>query len=364
MQDLVFSGVQPTSGLHIGNYIGALKQWIELQHRFPCLFCIVDLHAITVPQDPADLRRSILEVAATYLAIGVNPERSTIYVQSEVPEHAELAWMLSTIAKMGQMERMTQFKSKAGIQDTEEIKQDLKMLSQEERSYLAPAKAQEMLNYLERRSGVHMGLFSYPVLMAADILLYDTTVVPVGDDQSQHVELTRDLAERFNKHFGPTFTLPQLYLQKQGARIMSLQDASKKMSKSDASGLSKILLTDDADTIRKKIMKAVTDTEPGVKFDPVNKPAVANLMTIYHHMTGQTMEAIEEAFAGKGYGDFKTALADVVIAHMEPISKKIHAYLADPAELTRLLNTGRNKAKHLAEQKMKLVRDRMGLGRS
>lgn len=330
MQDLVFSGVQPTSGLHMGNYIGALKQWIELQHRFPCLFCIVDLHAITVPQDPADLRRSILEVAATYLAIGVNPERSTIYVQSEVPEHAELAWMLSTIAKMGQMERMTQYKDKSE-------------------------------KYGDK---VGLGLFSYPVLMAADILLYDTTIVPVGDDQSQHVELTRDLAERFNKHFGPTFTLPQLYIQKQGARIMSLQDATKKMSKSDASGLSKILLTDDADTIRKKIMKAVTDTEPGVKFDPVNKPAVANLMTIYHHMTGQTMEAIEESFAGKGYGDFKTALADVVIAHMEPISKKIHSYLADPAELTRLLNTGRNKARGLAEQKIKLVRDRMGLGRA
>lgn len=329
MQDLVFSGVQPTSGLHMGNYIGALKQWIELQHRFPCLFCIVDLHAITVPQDPTELRRNILEVAATYLAIGVNPERSTIYVQSEVPEHAELAWMLSTIAKMGQMERMTQYKDKSE-------------------------------KYGDK---VGLGLFSYPVLMAADILLYDTTIVPVGDDQSQHVELTRDLAERFNKHFGPTFTLPQLYIQKQGARIMSLQDATKKMSKSDASGLSKILLTDDADTIRKKIMRAVTDTEPGVKFDPVNKPAVANLMTIYHHMTGQTMEAIEETFAGKGYGDFKTALADVVIAHMEPISKKIHSYLADPAELTRLLNTGRNKAKHLAEQKMKLVKDRMGVGR-
>lgn len=330
MQDLVFSGVQPTSGLHIGNYIGALKQWIELQHRFPCLFCIVDLHAITVPQDPAELRRNILEVAATYLAIGVNPERSIVYVQSEVSEHAELAWMLSTIAKMGQMERMTQYKDKSE-------------------------------KYGDK---VGLGLFSYPVLMAADILLYDTTVVPVGDDQSQHVELTRDLAERFNKHFGPTFTLPQVYLQKQGARIMSLQDASKKMSKSDASGLSKILLTDDADTIRKKIMKAVTDTEPGVKFDPVHKPAVANLMTIYHQMTGQTMEAIEATFAGKGYGDFKTALTDIVTAHMEPISKKIHAYLADPAELTRLLNTGRNKAKHLAEQKMKLVRDRMGLGRS
>lgn len=329
MQDLVFSGVQPTSGLHIGNYIGALKQWVELQHRFPCLFCIVDLHAITVPQDRAELRQNILEAAATYLAIGVNPERSTIYVQSEVPEHAELAWILSTIAKMGQMERMTQFKDKSE-------------------------------KYGDK---IGLGLFSYPVLMAADILLYDATVVPVGDDQSQHVELTRDLADRFNHHFGPTFTLPQLYLQKQGARIMSLQDPNKKMSKSDASELSKISLTDDADTIRKKIMKAVTDSEPGVKFDPINKPAVANLMTIYHHMSDKTMEMIEEEFAGKGYGDFKKSLAEIVVNHLESVSTKIHEYLSDPAELTRILNTGRNRAHEIASQKMKLVKDRVGIGR-
>lgn len=329
MQDLVFSGVQPTSGLHLGNYIGALKQWIELQHRYPCLFCIVDLHAITVPQEPTELRTNILEAAATYLACGVNPERSIIYVQSEVSEHAELAWILSTIAKMGQMERMTQFKDKSD-------------------------------KYGDK---IGLGLFSYPVLMAADILLYDTTVVPVGDDQSQHVELTRDLAERFNHHFGPTFTLPQLYLQKHGARIMSLQDATKKMSKSDASDLSKILLRDDADTIRKKIMKAVTDSEPGVTFDPVQKPAVANLMTIYHHMSGKTMETIETEFAGKGYGDFKKSLAEVVIETLQPVSKKMNEYLADPAELTRVLNTGRNRAHEIASQKMALVRDRVGIGR-
>jgi tryptophanyl-tRNA synthetase len=210
---------------------------------------------------------------------------------------------------------------------------------------------------------VGLGLFSYPVLMAADILLYDATVVPVGDDQMQHVELTRDLADRFNHHFGPTFTLPQVYLQKNGARIMSLQDPSKKMSKSDASELSKISLTDDADTIRKKIMKAVTDTEPGVVFDPTKKPAVANLMTIYHQLSGKTLDMIEEEFAGKGYGDFKKALAEVVVEHMEPISKKIHEYLNDPAELTRILNTGRNRARELAAKKMALVRDRVGIGR-
>ncbi len=329
MQDLVFSGVQPTSGLHLGNYIGALKQWIELQHRFPCLFCIVDLHAITVPQEPAELRKNILEVAATYLAVGVDPARSPIYIQSEVPEHTELTWILSTIAKMGQMERMTQYKDKS-------------------------------TKYGDK---VGLGLFSYPVLMAADILLFDTTVVPVGDDQSQHVELTRDLAERFNNHFGPTFTLPELYIQKHGARIMSLQDASKKMSKSDPSDLSKILLTDDTDVIRKKIMRAVTDSAPGVVFDPVNKPAVANLMTIYHQLSSKTLEQIETEFAGKGYGDFKTSLADLVVEHISPISKKIRDYLADPAELTRLLNTGRNAAHTIAAKKMALVRDRVGLGR-
>ncbi len=329
MQDLVFSGVQPTSGLHIGNYIGALKQWIELQHRYPCLFCIVDLHAITVPQEPAELRKNILEAAATYLAIGVNPERSTIYVQSEVPEHTELSWILSTIAKIGQMERMTQYKDKSQ-------------------------------KYGDK---VGLGLFSYPVLMAADILLYDTTVVPVGDDQMQHIELARDLADRFNHHFGPTFTLPEIYVQKHGARIMSLQDASKKMSKSDVSELSKITLTDNADTIRKKIMKAVTDTEPGVTFDIEKKPAVANLVTIYHQLSGKTLEEIETEFAGKGYGDFKKALAELVVSEIEPISKKIHSYLQDPAELTRVLNTGRNRAHEIASQKMKLVRDRVGLGR-
>lgn len=329
MQDRLLSGVQPTNNLHIGNYIGALKQWLELQHRYQCLFCVVDLHAITVPQEPAKLHENILDVAATYLAVGIDPKRSKIFVQSDVKEHAELAWYLNTIAKMGELERMTQFKDKAK----------------------------------KSEDNVNLGLFSYPVLMAADILLYDTTVVPVGEDQVQHLELSRDLAERFNQRFGDTFVVPQALIQKQGARIMSLDSPMRKMSKSAESTYAYIALADDADTIRKKIMKAVTDTEAGVRYDLENKPAVSNLMTIYHHVTGKHMKEIETEFAGKGYGDFKKALAEAVIAHFEPISKKIHEYKKDPAELMRILDEGRDHAQSLATEKIKIVKQKMGVGR-
>ncbi len=330
MQDLLLSGVQPTNNLHIGNYIGALKQWVDLQHRYPCSFCIVDLHAITVPQDPVALRKNILRTAATYLAIGIDPKRSTIFVQSEVPEHAELGWYLNTIAKMGELERMTQYKDKSK-------------------------------KHGEKTS---LGLFGYPVLMAGDILLYDTTIVPVGEDQMQHLELTRVLARRFNDQFGPTFTIPQALIQKVGARIMGLDDASIKMSKSAKSAYNYIALSDEADVIRKKIMRAVTDTDGGVQFDPDRKPAVSNLMTIYHHFSGETIPVIEEKYAGKGYGDFKKDLADVCVAYIEPISKRIHEYMNDQAELTRILNTGRNAAHELASKKIALVRERMGIGRA
>ncbi len=330
MQDLLLSGVQPTNNLHIGNYIGALKQWTKLQHEYRCLFCIVDLHAITVPQDPKVLRENILSVAATYLAIGLDPKRCTFFVQSEVPEHAELGWILSTIAKMGEMERMTQFKDKSSKGGRE-------------------------------RAG--LGLFSYPVLMAADILLYDATVVPVGEDQLQHIELTRLLGKRFNDHFGPTFTLPQAFVQKMGARIMGLDDPKKKMSKSAASKNSFIALTDDTDTIRKKIMKAVTDSGTEITFDPGKRPAISNLLAIYHHLSGKSMAELENMFEGKGYGEFKKALAEAVIDHLTPIREKIDGYLNDPAELMNILDKGRDAAHAMAEEKMKLVRDRVGLGR-
>ena len=330
MKDLVFSGVQPTSQLHLGNYIGALKQWVPIQHDHKCLFCIVDLHAITVPQEPKELRQNILDVAAAYLASGIDPKRSTIFVQSEVPEHAELGWILGTLTKMGELERMTQFKDKSAKGGAE-------------------------------RAGA--GLFTYPALMAADILLYDTSAVPVGEDQMQHLELARVLARRFNERFGDTFQIPQAWIQKHGARIMSLQDATKKMSKSDPSDTSKILLSDSADIIRKKIMRAVTDTAGGITYDIDKKPAVSNLMTIYHHVTGATMKQIESEFEGKGYGDFKKALAEAVVAHIEPVTKRMQEFQSDPHELMRILDAGRETAQGLAAEKIKLVRNRVGLGR-
>lgn len=330
MKDLVFSGVKPTGMAHLGTYIGALKQWVAIQKDHRCLFCIVDLHAITVPQDPKELRQLTLEVAATYLAVGIDPKRSDIYVQSEVSEHAELGWVLGTITKMGELERMTQFKDKSQKGGRE-------------------------------RAG--LGLFAYPSLMAADILLYDTSAVPVGEDQMQHLELTRVIARRFNERFGDTFVIPQALIQKHGARIMSLQDPTKKMSKSDESKSGVIMLDDDADTIRKKIMRAVTDTDGRVFFDQDAKPAVSNLMTIYHHITGLSMKEIETAFEGKGYGDFKKDLAERLVEHLAPIRAKILNYREHPKELEHILDAGRDKAKAIAEKKMDLVREQVGLGR-
>jgi len=330
MQSLLFSGVKPTSVPHLGNYIGMLKHATDIQHTYRCIFCVVDLHAITVPQEPKELHQNIIDIAATYLAIGLKPERCTFFVQSEVSEHAELSWLLGTLAKMGELERMVAFKEKA-------------QGSQRERAGL--------------------GLFSYPVLMAADILLYDATVVPVGEDQMQHLELARVLARRFNDRFGQTFVEPEGLLQKMGARVMSLADPSKKMSKSDESKNATLSLLDDADTIRKKIMRAVTDSDAGVTYDPEKKPAVANLMNIFHHMTGKTMKEIELTFAGKGYGDFKKALAEAVVEHVSPITKRIHAYRDDPAELMRILDKGRDDAKAIAQKKIAIVRERMGVWR-
>ncbi|MDD5726749.1 MAG: tryptophan--tRNA ligase [Patescibacteria group bacterium] len=330
MKDIVFSGVQPTHSLHIGNYIGALKQWTQIQQQHHCYFCIVDEHAITVPHDVKTLRQRIQLVAAIYLACGIDPKKSILFIQSEVPQHTELGWLLMTISKMGELERMTQYKDKSRKNGS---------------------------------SSAGVGLFGYPILMAADIVLYDTTIVPVGEDQLQHVELTRVLARRFNERYGETFLVPQPLIQKFGSRIMSLQDPAIKMSKSDEHEMAAVFLTDDDDTIRKKIMRAVTDSSAGVAYDAEQKPAIANLMTIYHHMTGQTMKEIEADFAGKGYGDFKKALAEAVIQHVGPIRQKIENYLADPTELNKILDAGRDKALAVAEAKMKIVRDKMGLGR-
>jgi tryptophanyl-tRNA synthetase len=329
MKDLCFSGIQPTNTPHIGNYIGAMKQWVEIQQRFPSLFCIVDLHAITVPQDPKILRENTLNLAALFLAIGLDPKRAHFFIQSEVPEHTELGWILGTITKLPELERMTQFKDKAK----------------------------------KRGESVGAGLLTYPALMAADILLYNTTVVPVGEDQMQHLEITRTIARRFNTLFGTTFVVPQAHIQKAGARILGLDDASIKMSKSAPSTMNYIALTDDDDTIRKKIMRAVTDSGKMITYDPEKRPAVSNLLTIFHHMTGTNMKELQTQFAGKGYGDLKKALAEAVIAHMGPIRDRLTDYRSDPGELTRILNTGRDYARAIASETMSVVRTRMGLGR-
>jgi len=330
MKDIVFSGVQPTKNLHIGNYIGALKQWVDMQNDNKCYFCIVDEHAVTVPQDPKNLRQQILSIAATYLAVGIDPKKSVLFIQSDIPQHAELQWLLMTIAKMGELSRMTQFKDKS------------------------------------KKTGAQtasVGLFSYPVLMAADILLYDTNKVPVGEDQLQHIELTRILARRFNERFGETFIMPQPMIQKFGARIMSLKDPKIKMSKSDPSDAASLFIMDDDDTLRKKIMRAVTDSDTGIIFDPETRPAISNLMTIYHHMTGQNIKDIEKEFKNQGYGNFKKALADAVIYHISPIRQKIKYYLESSVELNQVLSDGFEQASEVAEKKIKQIKEKMGLGR-
>ncbi len=291
---------------------------------------VVDLHAITVPQDPQKLRTNILDIVATYLALGLDPKRCSLFIQSEVPEHTELAWLLMTIAKMGELERMTQFKDKSAKQG----------------------------------ESTSLGLFGYPVLMAADILLYNASAVPVGEDQVQHLELTRDLAQRFNSTFGETFRIPQALIQAQGARIMGLDEPTKKMSKSAESAYNYIALVDEPDVIRKKIMKAVTDTDGVVKYDVEAKPAVSNLLTIFHHMTGEAIPEIEARYAGQGYGAFKKELAEATVAHLSPIQERLKTFRQDPAELMKILDEARDHARSIATETMKTVRDRMGLGRA
>src|SRR4029079_3991509 len=264
MKKRIFSGAQPTGQLHIGNYLGALKNWVALQDEYEAFYCIVNLHAITLPQDPAVLRQKTLDLARIYLAAGVAPQKSTIFIQADVPEHAELTWVLSCISRMGELERMTQFKDKSSKGGRE-------------------------------RAGV--GLFTYPVLMAADILLYQTDLVPIGQDQKQHLELTRDLAERFNRDFGETFAIPDAYIPPVGAKIMSLQDPAKKMSKSDENANGSIFLLDDPDTITKKLKRAVTDSGTDIRFDE-SRPAITNLLTIYHLLTGKTNDECESHFTG------------------------------------------------------------------
>ena len=291
----ILSAIQPSGTLTIGNYLGALKNFVKLQDEHECLFFIVDQHAITVPQDRLELRKKIKELTALYLACGLDPEKATIFVQSEVPGHTQLAWMLTCNTSMGELERMTQFKDKSQKQ---------------------AAKGQ----------GIGVGLFMYPVLMAADILLYDVDFVPVGDDQKQHLELTRDLAERFNNRFGETFKIPEPLIAKTGARIMSLQEPTKKMSKSDDNPRNFILMTDEPNVIRKKIKSAVTDSDGIIAFDRENKPGLSNLLEIYSVITGESIDSIVARYEGCGYGQFKSDLAEVVVAELEPIQNRMKEF--------------------------------------
>jgi tryptophanyl-tRNA synthetase len=324
MKKRIFSGAQPTGSLHIGNYLGALKNWVNLQNEFESFFCIVNLHAVTLPQDPTILKQKTLDLARIYLAAGIDPQISTVFIQSDISEHAELAWILSCIARMGELERMTQFKDK-GKGNAE-------------------------------RAGV--GLFTYPVLMASDILLYQTDLVPVGQDQKQHLELTRDLAERFNRDFGETFVVPEPFIPPVGANILSLQEPTKKMSKSDENLNGAIFLLDDADTITKKFKKAVTDSGTEITFDDA-RPAIKNLLTIYQLMTDKTAEECEAHFAGKGYGHLKGEIAEAVIEFLRPFQERIKNYTDE--DLKDILKTGEEKARAIARATLNDVYEKMGI---
>lgn len=323
----IFSGIQPSGTLTLGNYIGALSQFVELQDEYNCYFCIVDQHAITVPQDPRQLRHNIRSLAALYLAVGINPDKATLFIQSEVPAHAQAAWMMQCISYIGELERMTQFKDKSAGKDA-----------------------------------VSAALLTYPPLMVADILLYSADLVPVGEDQKQHLELTRDLAERFNKKYNDTFTIPEVRIPKVGARIMSLQDPTKKMSKSDPNQKGFISMLDDAKKIEKKIKSAVTDSEGIVRFDTANKPGVSNLLSIYSIFSGKTISELEAQYEGKGYGDFKGDLAQVVIQKLTPIQDRYNQ-LMESTELDDILDRGAEKANLVANKMLKKMENAMGLGR-
>ena len=397
MKQRIFSGIQPSGNLHIGNYLGAVKQWIDLQEDYDSIFCVVDLHAITVPQDPEVLRAKTLEIAKTYLAAGIDPAKSSLFIQSHVPEHMELMWLLNTITKNGDLTKMTQFKDKSGVNfDDFAIHPDDKYsipgdevarvgdIIDEARNsdYSSVGEgvdagidlAFQLFRYRfqtevkEKFNSVGVGLFDYPVLMAADMLLYDTAVVPVGDDQLQHVELARTLARRFNERFGETFRIPEPRIMESGARIMGLDDPTRKMSKSAESQYNAIALSDDADTIRKKIRKAVTDSGSEIIYQD-SKPALRNLINIYTLLSGTPIPEIEAKYEGKGpdsakastgkYGDFKADLAEVIVEFLTPFQEKV-AGLTDE-ETLRILEEGADRVRPIASAKLREVKEKMGL---
>ncbi|TGV31371.1 tryptophan--tRNA ligase [Mesorhizobium sp. M00.F.Ca.ET.186.01.1.1] len=320
-----WSGVQPSGSLTIGNYLGAIKQFVQLQHEAEAFYCVVDLHAVTVPQDPKELLTRTREIAQLYLACGIDPRQATIFIQSHVKEHSELGWLLQCATYIGELNRMTQYKAKS-----------------------------------EGKANVNVGLFTYPVLMAADILLYDTTHVPVGEDQTQHIELTRDIAERFNKRFGDTFIIPEPRIQEVGARIMALDDPMKKMSKSAESEASRIAILEASELIKKKIMRAVTDTENEIYYDEVNKPGISNLLTIYSLFADEPINSLVERYRGQGYGTLKKDLVEVISEKLGKIQQRFNEY-NDVTELDKILLEGAERARTIAEKTCNRVKDAMGL---
>jgi tryptophanyl-tRNA synthetase len=320
----VFSGIQPSGNLHLGNYIGAISQWVKMQDQYECFFCIVDLHAITVPQDPQKLLAKIRELAALYLASGLDPEKSTIFVQSHNPDHASLTWILDCLASMGQLERMTQYKAKAD------------------------------------QTNANVGLFNYPILMAADILLYQTDLVPVGQDQKQHVELVRDLAQKFNSHFSPIFKVPRPKMLSVGAKIMSLQDPSQKMSKSSLDKKGTIDLLDSPKTIKSKIMAAITDSGQEI-IARADKPGISNLLTIYSVVTDLRVNQIEKRYQNKNYSQFKSELAQEVVKFLTPIQERYQAIYQDREKLAKILAKGERKAQKISQKTLNRVYQEIGL---
>lgn len=324
---VILSGIQATGDLHLGHYIGVLKRFVEMQEKYNCYYMIANLHALTVRRDPKELKENAYKLLASYIAAGLDPDKSTIFLQSQVHEHAELGWVLDCYTYMGELSRMTQFKDKSA----------------------------------KHADNINAGLFTYPSLMAGDILLYQADLVPTGEDQKQHVELTRDLAERFNKLYGDTFKVPEPYIEKVGARIMGLQDPTSKMSKSSTLPNDTILLIDTPEEIMKKVKKAVTDSEGIVKYDEKNKPGISNLMEIYGIITGKTLDEIEKEFDGQGYGNFKVTVAETIIKELEPFRNKYNELMANPKLLEDIYNKGAQKASEVASKTLKDVYEKIGI---
>ncbi|MBO5413952.1 MAG: tryptophan--tRNA ligase [Clostridia bacterium] len=324
---IILSGIQSTGRLHLGNYLGAIDNWVKMQEEYNCYYMIANLHSLTIRNNPEELKNNTKNIIALYVAAGLDPEKNTIFIQSQVKEHAELAWILNCYTYMGELSRMTQFKDKSA----------------------------------KHADNINAGLFTYPVLMAADILLYKADLVPVGEDQKQHLEITRDIAERFNKIYGETFVMPEGYIRKSTARIMGLQDPTSKMSKSSTNVNDVIFLDDEPDAIMKKFKKAVTDSENVVRFDPENKPGISNLMCIYGAITGKNEKEIEEEFSGLGYGAFKTAVGEKVVEKLKPVQEKYKELLENPKYLEEIYTRGAERARELASKTLSEVKEKIGI---